>query len=388
MRQTRQLLLYVHERLKRQMASARSMPGLAGQYGQALDPDVLTIGFARRFTAYKRPNLLLHDPERLEKIINHPQRPVQLVIAGKAHPADEEGKKLVKAWWRFSIRPEVRGRVVFLSDYDMGLAEQMVQGVDLWVNTPRRPWEACGTSGMKVLVNGGLNVSTPDGWWAEAFRPEVGWAIGNGLVHNDRLDWDACEAEEFYRLLENDIIPCFYERSSVGIPRQWVAKMRMSMAELTPQFSANRMVREYVDKLYAGAAERYQKRSRKNAREAALLCRWRNSLMEEWGKLRFGNLDVQVWDGGYEMTVTVYLDNLDEKAIQVQLYADPPDGNGAPEVYVMEAAGTEAGTAAGYLYRARITTKRLPEHYTPRVVPYFAGAAVPLEAARILWYER
>ncbi|HTY82349.1 MAG TPA: alpha-glucan family phosphorylase [Dehalococcoidales bacterium] len=388
MKQTRQLLVYVRARLLRQMASARSMPGLAAQYGQALDPDVLTVGFARRFTGYKRPNLLLKDPERLAKIINHPQRPVQLVIAGKAHPADEEGKELVKAWWQFSIRPDVRGRVVFLSDYDMGLAEQMVQGVDLWVNTPLRPWEACGTSGMKVLVNGGLNVSTLDGWWAEAYRTEVGWAIGDGLVHNDRLDWDACEAEEFYRLLENDVIPCFYERSSKGIPGRWVTKMRASMADLTPQFSANRMVREYVDKLYAGAAERFRKRSAENAREAVQLCRWRNTLVEDWPKLRFGGLDVQTKDGGYEITVTVYLDDLDAKAVQVQLYADPPHGKGQPEIHVMEAAGTEAGTAAGYLYRARISSKRPPEHYTPRVVPYFDGAAVPLEANRILWYQR
>ena len=169
------------------------------QCGQLLDPNVLTVGFARRFTGYKRPNLLLHNPERLEKIINHPQRPVQLVIAGKAHPLDEEGKALVQAWWQFSIRPDVRGRVVFLSDYDMSLAEQMVQGVDLWVNTPRRPWEACGTSGMKVLVNGGLNLSELDGWWAEAYQADVGWAIGDGQEHGDDPNWDAREAEAALR---------------------------------------------------------------------------------------------------------------------------------------------------------------------------------------------
>ena len=154
------------------------------------------MGFARRFTEYKRPNLLLHDPDRLSRILNHPDRPVQLVIAGKAHPRDEEGKALIRVWWEYSLRPDVQNRVIFLSDYDMALAEQLVQGMDLWINTPRRPWEACGTSGMKVLVNGGLNLSERDGWWAEAYRAEVGWAIGDGKEHDDVSNWDAQEAEQ------------------------------------------------------------------------------------------------------------------------------------------------------------------------------------------------
>src|SRR4030042_899515 len=178
--QTRQLIPYVRERLSRQLASTRAATELVAGCGQLLDETVLPVGFARRFTGYKRPNLLLQNIERLDKIVNHPQRPIQLVVAGKAHPRDEEGKALVQAWWQFSIRPQVKGRVVFLSDYDMSLAEQMIQGVDLWINTPRRPWEACGTSGMKVLVNGGLNLAELDGWWAEAYRPDFGWAGGDG----------------------------------------------------------------------------------------------------------------------------------------------------------------------------------------------------------------
>jgi starch phosphorylase len=387
MRQTQQLIPYVRERLTRQLASIGAATELVTQCGQLLNQNVLTIGFARRFTGYKRPNLLLKNPERLEKMINHPQQPIQLVIAGKAHPLDEEGKALVQAWWQFSIRPEVRGRVVFLLDYDMSLAEQMVQGVDLWINTPRRPWEACGTSGMKTLVNGGLNLSELDGWWAEAYQTDVGWAVGDGQEHGDDPNWDAREAEELYRLLENDIIPCFYERDSKGIPRGWVARMRASMAELTPQFSANRMVREYVDKLYSKASKRCKRRTDNAAQEAVLLCRWRDSLIQSWHKLRFGTLDVQRQDDSYVVTLTVYLDDIDPKAVQVQLYADPLEG-AEPEIYVMKRANAIPGTINGYLYRVHIPARRPVEHYTPRIIPYFDGVVVPLETTSILWYER
>jgi starch phosphorylase len=387
MRETQQLIPYVRERLGRQLASTRAAAELVAECGQLLDQNVLTVGFARRFTGYKRPNLLLQNIERLEKIVNHPQQPIQLVVAGKAHPLDHEGKALVQAWWQFSIRPEVRSRVVFLSDYDMSLAEQMVQGVDLWINTPRRPWEACGTSGMKVLVNGGLNLSELDGWWAEAYQADVGWAVGDGQEHGDDPNWDRREAEELYRLLENDIIPCFYERDSKGIPRGWVARMRASMAELTPQFSANRMVREYVDRLYSRAEKQYRGRAANKGQETALLCRWRDSLMQSWHKLRFGTLDVQRQGDSYVVTVTVYLDDINPQAVQVQLYADPLEGT-EPEIYVMVMVNVIPGTANGYAYRVHIPAQRPVEHYTPRVVPCFDGAVVPLEIAHILWYEK
>jgi starch phosphorylase len=274
---------------------------------------------------------------------------------------------------------------MFLSDYDMALAEQLVQGIDLWINTPRRPWEACGTSGMKVLVNGGLNLSERDGWWAEAYRPEVGWAIGDGQEHGNHPDWDAREAEETYRLLEEEIIPCFYERNSRGIPTAWVARIRTSMAELTPQFSTNRMLREYVDKLYLNTARNYHKRTDDRANESVRLGHWRESLEAHWHKLHFGRLDVQSESKEYTITVTVYLDELDPKAVQVQLYAEP-QRNGEPEIHVME-VNEAAGTANSHQYRARIPALRPAAHYTPRIIPYFDGAAVPLEAGQILWYE-
>jgi starch phosphorylase len=385
MEEAEQLIHYVRARLGRQLARAGASVQLIKQSNQLLDPDVLTIGFARRFTEYKRPNLLLHDPDRLSRILNHPDRPVQLVIAGKAHPRDEQGKAMIREWWEYSLRPDVQNRVIFLSDYDMALAEQLVQGMDLWINTPRRPWEACGTSGMKILVNGGLNLSERDGWWAEAYRADVGWAIGDGQEHGNDPNWDAQEAKETYRLLEEEIIPCYYERDGRGIPTAWIARMRTSMAELTPQFSTNRMLREYVDRLYLTAARNYHKRTADGAKESVRLCHWLELLERHWQKLHFGRLDLQSEGDDYTVTVTVYLDELDPKAVQVQLYADP-QGNGGSEIHVMEVAEA-AGTANSYLYRARIPARRPAEHYTPRIIPFFDGVAVPLEARQILWYE-
>ena len=222
------------------------------------DPNALTLGFARRFATYKRPNLLLHDPERLLRLLTNPQRPVQLIIAGKAHPADQAGQALIQEWTHFIRRPEVRPHVIFLSDYDMLLTEHLVQGVDVWINTPRRPWEACGTSGMKVLVNGGINLSELDGWWAEAYTPEVGWALGDGQEHGDDPAWDAAEAEALYDLLEQRGDPRVLYPRREGHPHAWVARMRESMARLTPQFSANRTVREYTEQHYLPAAAAYR----------------------------------------------------------------------------------------------------------------------------------
>ena len=226
----------------------------------------MTLGFARRFATYKRPNLLLHDPERLLRLLTNPERPVQLVLAGKAHPADQAGQDLIRQWTHFIQRPEARPHVVFLSDYDMLLTEHLVQGVDVWLNTPRRPWEASGTSGMKVLVNGGLNLSELDGWWAEAYTPEVGWALGDGKEHGDDPAWDAAEAEALYDLLEREVIPEFYTRDENGIPTAWVARMRESMARLTPRFSANRTVREYTEQHYLPAAAAYRERAAEQRR--------------------------------------------------------------------------------------------------------------------------
>ena len=249
------------ERLSRQLAATGASPEEVDDAKHLFDPNALTLGFARRFATYKRPNLLLHDPQRLLRLLTNSERPVQLIIAGKAHPADEEGKALIQEWIHFIRRSEARPHAVFLSDYDMLLTEHLVQGVDVWINTPRRPWEASGTSGMKVLVNGGINLSELDGWWAEAYTPEVGWALGDGQEHGDDPAWDAAEAANLYDLLEREVIPEFYTRDENGIPNAWVARMRESMARLTPRFSTNRTVREYTEQHYLPAAAAYRGRA-------------------------------------------------------------------------------------------------------------------------------
>ena len=265
------LVEYARERLSKQLTASGASHEEVEGVKHLFSPNALTLGFARRFATYKRPNLLLHDPERLLRLLTNPERPVQLILAGKAHPEDRAGQALIHEWIRFIRQPETRPHVVFLSDYDMLLTEHLVQGVDVWINTPRRPWEASGTSGMKVLVNGGINLSELDGWWAEAYAPDVGWALGDGHDHGEDPAWDAVEANALYDLLEREVIPEFYARNESGIPTAWVKRMRESMARLTPRFSANRAVREYTEQHYLPAALAYRERA---AKKALLVDRW------------------------------------------------------------------------------------------------------------------
>src|SRR6202522_2001228 len=271
------LVEFARERLSGQLAVAGASPEAVDEAKQLLDPNALTLGFARRFATYKRPNLLLHDPARLLRILANPERPVQLIMAGKAHPEDRAGQALIHEWINFIRRPETRPHIVFLSDYDMLLTEHLVQGVDVWINTPRRPWEASGTSGMKVLVNGGINLSELDGWWAEAYMPDLGWAIGDGGEHGEDPAWDAAEAEALYERLEQEVVPEFYRRDGKGLPAAWVARMRESMARLTPRFSASRAVQEYTEQHYLPAAGAYRSRAAEKGAAAQRLGDWRNA---------------------------------------------------------------------------------------------------------------
>src|SRR6185312_1046079 len=225
---------------------------------------------------------------------------------GKAHPADQAGKALVEAWTRFAGDPEVRMRCVFLEDYDLALAQELVQGVDVWLNTPRRPWEACGTSGMKVLVNGGLNLSALDGWWAEAYEPEVGWAIGEPGQPSD----DDRDAEALLRILEREIIPSFYERDAEGLPRAWLKRVRASLSRLTPRFSANRMLREYVTGFYHPAEVEVGARLADGGAVARALESWTHRLASCWSGIRFGALDVHAGDETLQISVEVFLNDV------------------------------------------------------------------------------
>ena len=282
----------MRDRLARQEAGHGASPLQLQEARSVLDSDVLTLGFARRFATYKRPTLLLHDRGRFARILTNPERPVQLVLAGKAHPQDMPGQALIREWIEFAHRPDVRSHVVFLSDYDMLLAQHLLTGVDVWINTPKRPWEACGTSGMKVLVNGGLNLSVLDGWWAEAYSPALGWAIGSGVEFPDDATADHADAEALYTLLENQIVPGFYDRDENGIPASWIARIRESMALLTPAFSANRAVRQYTEEHYLPAAAAYNARVRSLGKAGSSVLAWQRDIARRWKDVRFGRLKV------------------------------------------------------------------------------------------------
>ena len=377
------LIGFIRGRLTRQIAGHGASAEEIGEVEQIFDPATLTLGFARRFATYKRPNLLLHDPDRLLTILTNKAKPVQLVIAGKAHPQDAYGQEMLRQWVEFIRHTPARSQVVFLSDYDMRMTEHLVQGVDVWLNTPRRPWEACGTSGMKVLVNGGLNLSELDGWWAEAYTPDVGWALGDGREHGDDPAWDATEAEQLYTLLEQQVIPEFYNRDETGVPTGWIHRMRASMARLTPAFSATRCVREYTEKHYVPLAAAYLRRSSDGHGTAEGLMHWRRQLADHWPRLRFGAVHVETEEGDHRFHVQVYLDEMDPDAIQVELYAEALD-DGEPVRHVM-VRGERLVGENGWRYSAAIPANRQASDFTPRIIPCHPEAIIPLEAAQILW---
>lgn len=381
----KRLIDYVRARKARQAASLGWSDEDVENVKNVFDANVLTLGFARRFATYKRPTLLLHDPDRLVRILTDPARPVQLVIAGKAHPADTAGQAMIREWTHFIANSPVHNRVVFLMDHDMLMTQRLVQGVDVWINTPRRPWEACGTSGMKVLVNGGLNLSELDGWWAEGYEPGLGWALGDGREHGDDPAWDAREAGELYDLLEREVIPEFYGCDADGIPKAWVARMRESMGKLTPTFSSNRAIRQYTEEYYIPAAESFLSRRADGCRAAMGMMEWRRDVEQRWKNIRFGSMTVETLDGRHQFAVHVYLDGIDPDTVSVQLYAEA--GEGEPVKLEMVRAAPLVGAVNGYVYNCDAPSALPAGFYTPRIVPKRTGMAVPLEASAIVWQK-
>jgi starch phosphorylase len=381
----RSLIAYARRRYARQLASRGEPAEQIAKAQQVLDPDALTLCFARRFAPYKRPTLLLHDPDRLARILTNSSRPVQLILAGKAHPQDVTGQAMIRQWNSFLRRPDVASGGLFLADYDMLLTEQLVAGADVWISTSRRPLEASGTSGMKALVNGGLNVSELDGWWAEAYMPEVGWALGDGNERGDDPAWDAAEANALYELLEREIIHQFYTRDARDVAPMWVAKMRESMARLTPRFSANRMVREYTDNHYVRAAVRFTRRAAKGGELGAALAQWQQDIQRHWNDVRFGPLRVVQEEGVHVFEVQVSLGGLDPGAVRVELFAEGI-GGGEPFRQPMD-RGAPCDCANNSVYSARVPAIRSARDFTPRVLPYHPDALVPLEAKQILWQK-
>jgi starch phosphorylase len=256
-----------------------------------LDPEILTIGFARRVPTYKRLTLMLHDPERLRALLTHPTRPVQIVIAGKSHPADDEGKRLIQQLVEFSQGKDVRERIHFLPNYDIGMAQLLYPGTDIWLNNPLRPLEACGTSGMKAALNGSLNLSILDGWWNEYYDEEDGWAIPSADSAGDAAERDALEAASMYDLVEHQIAPRFYDRGPDGVPTRWVANIRHTLATLSPELSAGRMVREYVERLYLPAAAADAAISAKSYQPARDLAAWKAKVAAAWPSVHVAHVE-------------------------------------------------------------------------------------------------
>jgi len=268
----------------------------------------------------------------------------------------------------------------------MQMTERLVEGVDVWLNTPRRPWEACGTSGMKILVNGGLNLSELDGWWAEAYNPDVGWALGDGQEHDSDPAWDAKEAEDLYTLLEQEIAPQFYHRDSNGIPKQWVNRIRESMSQLTPVYSASRAVRQYTEHYYLPAAKAYQARTKAQPDLGQDISEWKNKLQKNWTHLRFGEYLATTQNDRHIIDLQVYVDDIDADAIQVELYADGLD-NTPPERHLFQRQKQLVGAINAYDYHIEIPATRPLSDYTPRIIPRHDIAQVPLEANFILWHH-
>lgn len=387
------LINYARTRLTAQIRQRGGSTSEIAVADSVLGPSVLTIGFARRFATYKRATLVLSDPARLKRILTDSKRPVQILFAGKAHPHDADGKELIRQILHFVRDPEVRRSVVFLEDYDMSVARYLVQGVDVWLNTPRRPNEASGTSGMKVLPNGGLNLSVLDGWWSEGYDPEVGWAIGRGEVYPDAAYQDQVESAALYNLLENEVGPLFYERDASGIPRGWVAKMKASMKKLSPVFNTDRMVAEYTERFYIPASARHLRLKADNAARVLSLVDWRQQLHTHGSEVRIVQVDVpnsqEVFVGSkLRVVARVCLGRLLPSFVRVQIYYGPVDPAGqivrgqSVDMKLRERSGVDQ------IYEGEIDCLQSGScGFSVRVVPFHEDAILPYEYPWIRWQD-
>lgn len=361
--------------------------GLPAWQQKLLDPEVLTIGFARRVPTYKRLTLMLHDPERLRALLTHPDRPVQLVIAGKSHPADEQGKQLIQRLVEFSQQPDVRERIVFLPNYDIGMAQLLYPGTDIWLNNPLRPLEACGTSGMKAALNGSLNLSILDGWWAEYYDEHNGWAIPSADSAGDAAERDALEAGSMYDLIEHQIAPRFYDRGPDGVPSRWVAGIRHTLATLSPELSADRMLREYVERLYLPAAGAGRAAGASDFAAARDLAAWKARVRAAWSGVHVAHVE----SGGVDATpqvgeqlhvrAFVELGDLTPDDVAVELvHGRARAGDALSDVAVEPLALESQELGQPAVFAGSVSFGRAGSFgYTVRVVPRNASLASPAE---------
>lgn len=391
-RRRERLVAFARTRLKAQLKRRGAPPAEVARADEVLDPDALTISFARRFATYKRANLLFRNLDRLSAIINNKDRPVQIIYAGKAHPRDHGGKELITEIIHVARRPEFRRRIVFIEDYDINVARYLTQGVDVWLNNPRRPLEASGTSGMKAACNGALNLSILDGWWCEAYAGDNGWAIGAGEEYTDLAYQDEVESRAIYDLLEEEIVPAFYNRSSDGSPRNWLKAMKRSLATICPVFNTNRMVQEYLERCYAPSAERFDKLVKDNLDKAAILARWRKSLVKDWPRIKVENVEAHGADpmqvgGELEVLARVNLGGLAPENVQVQLFHGIVDNQGdipVPSTVPMSHNGAHQGST--WTFKGTIPCRSSGQHgFAVRVLPFHPDLANPFEPGLVCW---
>ncbi|MFP4056049.1 MAG: alpha-glucan family phosphorylase [Candidatus Brocadiia bacterium] len=391
-RRRERLVAVVRARLATQLAQRGASPREVGRADEVLDPEALTIGFARRFATYKRATLLFRDMDRLRCILNDRERPVQLIFAGKAHPRDNAGKEMIRRIVQVGRSEDFRNRIVFLEDYDLSVAHYLTSGVDLWLNTPRRPLEASGTSGMKVAVNGGLNVSVLDGWWCEGYTPENGWAIGRGEEYDDHETQDAVESQALYDLLEKEAIPLFYDRASDGVPHDWVRKMKASLRTVCPVFNANRMVHEYTERFYLPGIRRGRKLLADGLAPATALATWKRHLQERWESIRLVGVTLNSHDDftvGTQVPVRakIHLGDVQPHEVDVQIYEGRLNANREitdPQVLPME-CGSDDGDGV-WTYSGAIPCRRAGRHgFVLRIVPRHDDLASPHDTGLIFW---
>jgi len=390
-RRRERLVAFARRRQRDQLERRGAPPGEIARAEEVLDPEALTIGFARRFAAYKRATLLLRDPDRLERLLTDKERPVQIIFAGKAHPKDNSGKELIRRIVQFARR--LPRHVVFLEDYDINVGRYLVQGVDLWLNTPRRPMEASGTSGMKATANGAINMSIPDGWWVEGFNNDNGWTIGLGENYGEDYDYqDDIESRAIYDMLEKEVIPMFYDRGPDDLPRRWIERMKAAMRSICPVFNTNRMVHEYAERFYLPAAKRYQRLTADGLAKARALAEYMALLDAEWRNLRIESVEtesVEELPVGSELTVRarVRLGALKPEQVAVQIFEGLLDQDGdiaGAEVVPMVA--DKASADGGREFVGRIVCRTSGQHgFSIRVVPSHDDLSNPFHTGRILW---
>lgn len=391
-RRRERLVAFARTRLRSQLKARGVSAGQLHWVDDVLDPEILTIGIGRRFATYKRPLLLWHDLSRLEKLLNHSERPIQVIYAGKAHPRDEPGKQLISRLIHMASQPAMRKRVVFLEDYDLDVARYMVQGVDVWLNTPRRYMEASGTSGMKAIFNGVLNLSILDGWWDEAYTPEVGWAIGAGESYQDEVLQDQVESRALYDLLENEVAPLFYLRGANHVPHQWAERIKTAMIELCPRFNTHRMVSEYAARYYRSAYTHHRRFVENEFAVSKSLAKWRQRVMAAWSKVAIHHVDVSVPENmrvGIPVTARAWVElgALSTADVTVQFCLGRVDANAgliSPTVIELRPDGTEGGRNVFVGLTEPCPLSGL-HGYSVRVLPSHPDLDTPWDLGLVRW---